>query len=811
MAWLTFVNGPDKGLKIEISSIDKDILIGREASKCDLVLDDPKVSRIHARVRLLPDNKLEVEDCNCRNGIFIYGKRIDGAGILGPGEIFRIGGYQIKYENTLFPLQRVYLEQHVLSNGDTYSPADGHTRSLRLSQQGIITIGRDPSNNFVLNHPLVSRYHARIVSQNGRHTVYDLNSTNGVYVNGKRIIDSAELFPSSLIQICGYRYIFDGQTLIEYDETSGQVRIEVSHLTKKVNLPGGKERFLLNDINLIIEPREFVAILGGSGAGKSTLMGALTAMNPATSGKIMVNGRDLYREYNSFRSMIGYVPQDDIVHMELTVKEVLTYSARLRMPDDATEAEIKKAVETALSDLELTSQKDLQVKNLSGGQRKRVSIGVELLTMPGLFFLDEPTSGLDPGLEKIMMELLRKLADQGRIIVLVTHATFNISLCDKVVFLTKEGKLAFFGPPGEAFAYFGVSDFAEIYKKIAVEKSPDEWSRLFIKSSLYQNNIGSRLSKISAVSENKNLVKNMEAQHRVVKASSLKQWWVLTKRYARILSMDRKNLFILFIQAVVIASMIVMVYVNNAPLFKQSKYQAKDLEINQQVFASGQFEQVQDNNQIENKRRANMKISLALMVFTTIWLGTSNAAREIIKELPIYKRERLIKLRIAPYLLSKIAVQSLVCLAQTAILVTIVSLGLGLPHFWLSLSAFFIISFSSMVMGLTVSAIATNMDKALSAVQLLLIPQIILSGSIIPINDVEPEFFQNVFYLAISKWGYELVGGGICKINDKVALSKPLPELSGNFTGHWWILAGFAVVLYVSTTLVLLKKDNQLS
>jgi ABC-type multidrug transport system ATPase subunit len=804
MACLVVTIGPDEGLKAELET--GIIQIGRDASTCSLVLSDPRVSRVHARVRLLPDGRAIVEDCGSRNGIFCKGDKIGRTVKINPGDEIIIGDCHIKYENFDQPQKPVRINP-ISQADDAFHIAGGYTRSLYLSQ-GTITIGRDPTNDFVLDHPMVSRFHARIVSLENKYLIYDLASTNGTYVNGSRVADHVELFPSNTIQICGYRFLFDGQTLIEFDETSGQVRIEVNQLRKEVNLPDGNKRLLLDNISLVIEPREFVAILGGSGTGKTTLMSALTAMNPATSGRVTVNGRDLYKEYNSFRSMIGYVPQDDIVHMDLTVREVLTYSARLRMPDDVTEDEIRTSVETVLSDLELTLQQNLPVKNLSGGQRKRVSIGVELLTRPSLFFLDEPTSGLDPGLEKIMMELLRKLADQGRVIVLVTHATFNISLCDKVVFLTGGGQLAFLGSPQDALAYFGVKDFAEIYKKIATEKTPEQWASLFVNSPVFHKNIGSKISGPD-LSDLHNKNNEIDIGRSDIKTSSLKQWWVLTNRYARIVSKDRKNIMILVLQAVVIASMIVMVYVNNAPLFHSSSFQAEDLEISQQVFITGQYDQVQENIQFENKRRAGMKISVALMVFTSIWLGTSNSAREIIKELPVYRRERLIKLRIAPYLFSKMTVQSLICFVQTVILVTIVTLGLGLPQFGLNLAAFFAISFASMVMGLTVSAAATNMDKALSAVQLLLIPQIILSGAIIPMNEVKPELFQKVFYLAISKWGYELVGGGICSINEKVADLKPLPELSGSFAGHWLALVGFMVLLYFITTLALLKKDSQ--
>ncbi|WP_276662508.1 ATP-binding cassette domain-containing protein [Syntrophomonas wolfei] len=246
--------------------------------------------------------------------------------------------------------------------------------------------------------------------------------------------------PGFVVQICGFRYIFDGNNLVEYDENAGKVHIEIKGLNTTVRTSRFKNRTILKDINIVIEPQEMVAILGASGAGKSTLLGALTGTRPATSGEILVNGRNLYKEFSVFQLIMGYVPQDDIVHLDLTVREALTYSAFLRMPYDSSEEEIRHMVEEVMNELELTECSNLRIKNLSGGQRKRVSIGVELLTKPGLFFLDEATSGLDPGLERVMMELLRKLADGGRTILLATHATLNIGLCDKVIFLTRHSR-----------------------------------------------------------------------------------------------------------------------------------------------------------------------------------------------------------------------------------------------------------------------------------------------------------------------------------------------------------------------------------
>ncbi|MGE5389648.1 MAG: ATP-binding cassette domain-containing protein, partial [Deltaproteobacteria bacterium] len=551
---------------------------------------------------------------------------------------------------------------------------------------------------------------------------------------------------------------------------------------------------------------ELVAILGGSGAGKSTLIGALTGMNPATSGSILINGRDLYHEYEVFRCMMGYVPQDDIVHVDLTVEEVLTYTARLRMPEDTSKEEIKSTVEQVMMEVELTERRDILVKNLSGGQRKRVSIGVELITRPGLFFLDEPTSGLDPGLERIMMELVRKLADQGRTILLVTHATFNIKLCDKVLFLADGGKLAFFGTPAEAIIYFEATDFADIYQKISTEKTPDQWARIFKTSESYKSNVACRdygiNQKINTESDKKSIGKGS------AKISSIRQWMILTERFARIMSRDKANLGLLLMQPLIIAALIVMIFYASAPLFNSREYKNEDLIITSQVIASGGFQDIQDKIQSETNRRFNMSICIALMIFSAIWLGTSNSAQVIVKEIPIYQRERLVNLHIAPYLFSKVFVLSVICLIQTAIFIGVITIGLGLPQIVPVFLAFFLVSITSVMMGLTVSAVSSNADKAMTAVPLLLVPQIILAGAIVPMQAIKPAVFQWIFYLAISKWGYELVGGRIIDINRRAALDHPLKALDGIEPLHWMVLAIFAVMFCFLTTLAMIRKDR---
>ncbi len=331
-----------------------------------------------------------------------------------------------------------------------------------------LTIGRKPDNTLVLSHPQVSAHHARVVREGGSYRILDLNSTNHVYINNQLTTNSL-LKLGDEIRIGPYKLIYEGNQLTQYDE-SNFIRIDAHNLKKS----GNNNVTLLNNISISIPPRKFVALVGGSGAGKSTLMDALNGLRPAQQGKVFYNGQDYYHNLAAFSTQIGYVPQEDIVHRDLTVERALYYAAKLRLPRDFTDEQIEQRIKEVLEDVEMTQRRKLLVKKLSGGQRKRVSIALELLANPSIFFLDEPTSGLDPGLDRKMMYLLRKLADKGHTIALVTHATNNINNCDYVCFLAQGGRLAYFGPPDEAKGYFGKNDFAEIYTSLEpTDENPD--------------------------------------------------------------------------------------------------------------------------------------------------------------------------------------------------------------------------------------------------------------------------------------------------------------------------------------------------
>jgi ABC transport system ATP-binding/permease protein len=301
----------------------------------------------------------------------------------------------------------------------------------------------------------------------------DIRSTNGTFVNGERI-SQRRIRETDRVQIGPYELMVSAGRVLPVT-LPGAIRVEAVGLTTRV----GKGRVILNDVSLAIAPGELVAIVGATGAGKTTLANALSGFRPATDGRVLYNGHDLYRTFDAFRTSIGYVPQDDIIHRDLTVHRSLEYATELRLPRDTSGVERRQRIAAVLADIKMADHRDTYVDELSGGQRKRMSMGVELLTKPSLFFLDEPTSGLDPATETHLMRLMRELTVQGQTLVLITHATQNILLCDKVAFISRGGNLAFFGTPREALAFFRVEEFVDIYEQLEGEPAEGHYARQY--------------------------------------------------------------------------------------------------------------------------------------------------------------------------------------------------------------------------------------------------------------------------------------------------------------------------------------------
>ena len=354
-----------------------------------------------------------------------------------------------------------------------------------------LVVGRDPSCDVVLPHPSVSRRHALLERVDGTIRLTDLGSVNGVWVGGRRIDSAAPVAENVRVGIGPFLFCLeDGEVRALAGGRS--LRLEAHALEKLVPGPAGRPRKLLDNIHLAIEPGEFVSLLGPSGCGKSTLMDCLNGRRPATGGRLLANGEDFYRHFDNFRQLLGYVPQKDIVHTQLSVRNALYYTARLRLPTDTDRAELHERIEEVLSLMELGPHRDTLVGNLSGGQIKRVSLGAELLARPAMLFIDEATSGLDAGTEARMMRLFRTLADEGKSVLCITHNVDNVDLCHLLVVLIA-GRLVFYGPPAEARAWFGIPRISELYDRLA-ERSAVDWERDFAGSDLHKQFVADRLA-----------------------------------------------------------------------------------------------------------------------------------------------------------------------------------------------------------------------------------------------------------------------------------------------------------------------------
>jgi ABC transport system ATP-binding/permease protein len=360
-----------------------------------------------------------------------------------------------------------------------------------FSASSRLVIGRAPDCDVCLQHPSVSRYHALLERLPDGLRLSDLRSVNGIFIDGRRLSSPSLVHEHQRVGIGPFLFTLIDDIVHALD-SSRSLRLEAVGLGKVVRLVGGQNRTLLDDITLAVEPGEFVSLLGPSGSGKSTLMDCLNGRRRATAGRVLANGEDFYRLFDSFRQSLGYVPQKDIVHTHLTVHRALYYTARLRLPADTDRTELAARVEEVLDEMELAPHRDTLIANLSGGQARRVSLGAELLARPCLLYIDEATSGLDAGVEARLMRLFRRLADEGRSIVCITHNVDHVDQCHLVLVLAS-GRLVYYGPPAEAPPYFGVGRISEIYDRLQ-EKDPDAWRREFTASSLHREFVEKRRS-----------------------------------------------------------------------------------------------------------------------------------------------------------------------------------------------------------------------------------------------------------------------------------------------------------------------------
>ena len=549
------------------------------------------------------------------------------------------------------------------------------------------------------------------------------------------------------------------------------VRIDVNELSRRVRVRKRGELTLLDAASFTLPAGELVAIVGPSGAGKTTLLEAIAGISLPTSGSVHFDGIDVHDNLGTFRSVLGYVPQDDIIHADLPLVHTLRYAARLRLPSSTSASDIDVAVRDALDAVGLTDHADVRVGSLSGGQRKRASIAVELLTDPHVFFLDEPTSGLDPVTSAELIARLRQIADRSATVVFTTHSVDDLAVCDRIVFMARGGRVGFVGSVDEALEQFGVDSVPELYRRLA---DPD----------------GITFPTGSTMAEPAPAHGPRHMTRRPV-ASGLTQWSVLTRRTLEILVRNRLTLAILVGSPALVVAMFAI------------------------LFRPGAFD-------FQDPSPSSMVMVGFWVVFAAFFFGLTYGLLQICTERTILRRERLVGLRPAAYVASKVTI-----LAPFLLLVVVAMLGVlrlldRLPSRPLSTYAsmgvsLLLCALAALGLGLLTSAMVGTAAQATLALPMLCFPAVLFSGAILPVNLMASA--GAALSVAIpSRWAFEVIGHdlGARRIlaEGGSPLGSPLLESYGDAgtqsTGtYWMILATFALVFLVATWAVVARTTRR--
>jgi ABC-type multidrug transport system ATPase subunit/pSer/pThr/pTyr-binding forkhead associated (FHA) protein len=689
-------------------------------------------------------------------------------------------------------------------------------QATKIEQTSMLLIGRLENCDIVLDSPEVSRRHAMVRQLGDAYSIEDLDSSNGTYLNDEPI-KTAHLQEGDLIQISNFRLLFQGGLLVPY-QASG-MRLDANNLTKDVKTKGGVRR-ILDNIDISVLPREFIGLVGGSGAGKSTLLNALIGVRRG-SGEVNLNGYDFYKEYESFRAQLGYVPQSDILHTSLTVEKALDYAARLRLPSNLSHDERMRRIDIVLDTVSMNSEaiRKTRISNLSGGQRKRVSIAAELLADPKLIFLDEATSGLDPGLEKKMMHTLRRMADEGRTVILITHATDNIVQTDHVAFLS-EGKLVYFGPSEEALKFFEVDEFADIYERI--DHKGEEWRQIFEEKKPEQHKKYVLDRKASLQSTPKRALPKVSFGF----ADFFRQFFVLVQRSLSVLFSDPVTLALMLLLFPVTATLQLVIakpdiLTGNLAILADPVLAAKSMLESYTPFP-------------------HTNTFVFVMGLEAVLTGLFVPSNDLVKERSIYLRERMVNLRVLPYLLNKVAIYSVFVVIQVILYLIIVSIGVDFPEKGLyingTLEVFLTLYLTMMAgisFGLIISAVSKSTEMAIYILTMMLFFQFFFAGAVF---DLRGNKFEPMSYLSTTRWALTALGVtiGMDEIAESTILCNDVPEnpldpnsalktvcfnypeakddLRLNYEDKqllksWFVLAGMTI-LFLSVTWFLIRRTD---
>ena len=730
----------------------RDYHVGRDPLS-DIVIDDARVSWHHAVLRPEADH-WTLADEDSTNGTYTDGRRVREWDV-GPGSVIHFGspsdGPCVVLLGRLEPERPSAVSMPGLT-GTFRRPT-----AVRPLPTRTVRIGRADDNDLVIDDLVVSRHHAELRAlPDDSYEIADLGSHNGTYLNG-RPVTGAALGPGDIVGIGHSAFCLVGDTLQEYVDT-GEVSLDVQDLTVAVD---HGRKTLLDHVSFPVGEKCLLAVVGPSGAGKSTLLNALTGQRPADHGTVLYDGRDLYRDYAELRQRIGLVPQDDILHAQLTVRSALTYAAELRFPQDTAKSERRERVDEVIRELGLEQRAAQPVHSLSGGQRKRVSVALELLTKPSLLFLDEPTSGLDPGMDRSVMHMLRGLADDGRTVIVVTHSVLSLDVCDRLLVLAPGGKIAYYGPPEDALAYFGFEQWPEAFE--AFERDQDrDWSGDF-RTSPFQHQYVTEATAQPRMPRSEPVIIAPPPRPR----SRGAQLGTLIRRYCAALGADRTFLVIMIALP----------------------------------FVMGAMARALAGSQLTRDTAMN---ALLILCVGGVLTGAANAVRELVKERVIYQRERAVGLSRSAYLMSKVVVLGTITVVQAVVLTLVALLGVDLnapggegvlmPPLAEITIAVALLAFTAMMLGLLVSAVVRKEEVTMPLLVLLAIVQVVFCGALLQLDGVPG--LEQLSWLVPSRWALGAMAGtiGLARIVPGDLTGDPLFKHS---VGVWLLNIGMLVVLSV--------------
>ena len=637
---------------------------------------------------------------------------------------------------------------------------------------GGLTIGRTSDNQIVVNDPLASRRHARLVKGAEGLVIEDQGSANGTFVNGRREQRTA-LRERDIVTIGNVDFLVQDGTLALRKKPVAEQGLAVQGVGFTVE--GHKQ--LLIDVNMQAGRGTLTALIGPSGAGKSTLSKLIAGATHPSVGVVTFEGRNLHAEYEAMRSRIGMVPQDDVLHRQLTVRQALGFAAELRLPPDSTKADRRQVIDGVLQELSLTEHADTRVDRLSGGQRKRASVAMELLTGPALLLLDEPTSGLDPALDRQVMTMLRELADAGRTVIVVTHSVACLDMCDQVLLLAPGGKTAYCGHPGAVGAFLGTSDWAEIFARVAAD--PD-------------GAFANYRSKQAAVPPSPPPAPRGDAG-RPPKSSAWKQFSTLSRRQLRLILADRGYLIFLGVLPFVLGALTLVVPGSNG-------------------LSIGPLSQVSDGHggaAFTPVGGGETQQLLVVLILGACFMGSTLTVRDLVGERPIFQRERAVGLLPSSYLMAKITVFGFAALLQSAVLVAIVLIGKKQPgpgtlissgniELYVDIAA---TAVCCVVIGLVLSSLARSNEQVMPLLVVIIMVQLVMAGGMIPVTN--RMVLEQIAWLFPSRWGF---GAGASTVD--LQLLEPhngdvIHETLWKHTVNIWALdIGMLVVLGVVLSII---------